>query len=141
MGCRLKAQASVEVIFSISFLLLIFGILMIDYNTRSRAFNNEEIKAYEKDLCNQLSQRITNILVNENSQTSMIIPEKIRSVNYSIKINGPNRVIILNDEKGNNIFCQLITTEVYNSSNNNDFFITKTSINITNNDSKVVLLW
>jgi len=71
----------------------------------------------------------------------MIIPEKIRSVNYSIKINGPNRVIILNDEKGNNIFCQLITTEVYNSSNNNDFFITKTSINITNNDSKVVLLW
>ena len=141
MGCGVKAQISVEAIFVISFLLLVFGFLMVDYNFRLKVLNNEEIIVSEEDLCKGLAQRIANVLLSNNTKTTIILPKKINGVNYAITINGSEKVIILSDDKNNNIFCGIITTEVYDSTNNNEFLIPKTTINLTNIDSKVVFLW
>ncbi len=128
-----KAQASIEILFGIGMIGLIFIALIFAYFDRKSALDNLDIDLKLMDTCFSISNAINSAFIN-GEQTNITIGS-----NFDITINGPYKTVLVveGDEIVN---CNIL---VYNNTINlagaNYFTLSKGTIKVLKSGDFVVL--
>ena len=122
-----KTQASVEVLFIIGVIILIFMMSLYIVNTKKQELTVGEAFVMEKGICNDMYERITSVAVQPNLNTTYYFSE-------NITVTANSDVLVL--ENYVTYYCYL-PTNVSNGTSSN--FVITSPVIIRNQNNEVIL--